>query len=204
MAEDESRRERKKRQTRKLLVDTAVRLFTEQGYERTTVAQITAAADVATKTFFNYFPTKEDVLFSEVEPQHALLLAMLADRRPDEDLSVLLTRLMERVIADYRADSGPEDRELANAHAHLVASVPALQAKALHVQFDFQRRMAAALVRAFPNQLDPIAGAAVAGCLLGAVQAAGAAGAELGQSGEDIWRSVRRGFDIAMAGVRAL
>lgn len=57
-----SRRERKKQQTRQRLIEAALRLFQEQGYDDTTVEQIAAAADVAKGTFFNYFETKEAIL----------------------------------------------------------------------------------------------------------------------------------------------
>jgi AcrR family transcriptional regulator len=54
-------REEKKRATRKKIMDTAIELFAEHGYEATTVHQITERAGVAKGTFFNYFDSKEDV-----------------------------------------------------------------------------------------------------------------------------------------------
>ncbi len=62
-----SRRERKKRETRRRLMESALRLFQEQGYDATTVEQIAAAADVAKGTFFNYFQTKEAIIPSLIE-----------------------------------------------------------------------------------------------------------------------------------------
>jgi AcrR family transcriptional regulator len=57
-----SRRERKKDETRQRIFREAIRLFRERGFESTTVDEITARADVARGTFFNYFPKKEAVL----------------------------------------------------------------------------------------------------------------------------------------------
>jgi AcrR family transcriptional regulator len=57
-------RERKKRRTRETIVAVATQLFVEQGYEATTTAQIAEAAEVSSSTFFKYFPTKADVVFS--------------------------------------------------------------------------------------------------------------------------------------------
>ena len=57
-----SRRERKKRETRRRLMRAALHLFREHGYDATTVEDITEAADVAKGTFFNYFATKEAIL----------------------------------------------------------------------------------------------------------------------------------------------
>src|SRR5689334_18586317 len=56
-------REKKKQRTRQTIVDVGTRLFVEQGYDRTTLVQIAAEADVSTSTFFNYFKTKVDVVF---------------------------------------------------------------------------------------------------------------------------------------------
>jgi AcrR family transcriptional regulator len=56
-------RERKKQRTRQTIVDVGTRLFVEQGYQQTTLAQIAEEADVSTSTFFNYFATKVDVVF---------------------------------------------------------------------------------------------------------------------------------------------
>jgi AcrR family transcriptional regulator len=57
-------RERKKRRTRETIVAIATELFVEYGYEATTTAQIAAAAEVSPSTFFKYFATKADVVFS--------------------------------------------------------------------------------------------------------------------------------------------
>ncbi|MCO6452341.1 MAG: TetR/AcrR family transcriptional regulator [Caldilineales bacterium] len=59
-----SKRERNKRDKRQRLLTQSLRLFREKGYEQTTVSEITRAAGVAKGTFFNYFPTKEDVLLA--------------------------------------------------------------------------------------------------------------------------------------------
>ena len=56
------RRERKKQETRQRLLRAAWELFQEGGYDQTTVADITEAADVAKGTFFNYFATKEAIV----------------------------------------------------------------------------------------------------------------------------------------------
>lgn len=55
-------REEKKQETVNRIVNAAVCLFTEKGYEATTVAEITKMAGVAKGTFFNYFKTKEELL----------------------------------------------------------------------------------------------------------------------------------------------
>ncbi|MCP2256476.1 transcriptional regulator, TetR family [Streptoalloteichus tenebrarius] len=200
----ESRRERKKRETRRLLTETALRLFAEQGYERTTVAQIAAAADVATKTFFNHFPSKDDVLFADSRDSVRTALDVIADRREGESVADLLTRAYEAMLAGYdERGSGLRDPELMEIYPALVRSVPSLQARALQVAFDMQRDIAVALERACPDELDPVTAAAVVGAFVGAVQAATLRSLELEQSEEDFWAAMRRGVDVALGGIRA-
>src|SRR5579871_609165 len=56
------RRERHRAETRERLYQSALTLFAERGFMRTTVEDITEKADVGKGTFFNYFPTKEHIL----------------------------------------------------------------------------------------------------------------------------------------------
>ncbi|WP_051342114.1 TetR/AcrR family transcriptional regulator [Pseudonocardia spinosispora] len=58
-----SLRERKKLLTRQALIDTAEGMFAERGFDNVTVAEIADAVNVAAKTVFVYFPTKEDLVF---------------------------------------------------------------------------------------------------------------------------------------------
>lgn len=63
-----TRVERRKKDTRARIVRAALDLFAKKGFEETTVAEISEAADIGKGTFFTYFPTKEDV-FADVS-QH--------------------------------------------------------------------------------------------------------------------------------------
>ncbi|MBM7704685.1 TetR/AcrR family transcriptional regulator [Metabacillus iocasae] len=58
-----------KEQTKQKLQQVAIRLFQQQGYQKTTVSQITDEAGVAKGTFFNYFKSKEEVLHTLGEKQ---------------------------------------------------------------------------------------------------------------------------------------
>src|SRR4051794_10522976 len=77
-------RERKKEATRLLIAETARRLFAERGFEAVTVADVARAADVAPKTVFNYFPTKEDLFYSRLEAFEEEMLAAVREREPGQ------------------------------------------------------------------------------------------------------------------------
>ena len=60
-------RERKKLRTRQLIAETARRLFAEHGFEAVPVTAIAREAEVSEATVFNYFPTKEDLVYGRME-----------------------------------------------------------------------------------------------------------------------------------------
>jgi len=68
-----SRRTRRRNETKERLFRTALQLFAKKGYVNTRVEEITAAADVAKGTFFNYFPTKEHLLVALSERQQEVV-----------------------------------------------------------------------------------------------------------------------------------
>jgi AcrR family transcriptional regulator len=73
-------RERKKQRTRELLSGTARTLFAERGFEQVSVAEIARLAEVSQATVFNYFPTKEDLVFSGFEVFEQELLEAIRER----------------------------------------------------------------------------------------------------------------------------
>ena len=73
-------RERKKQRTREAIVNAALELFAERGFNGTTVADIAEAAEIAPRTFFSYFPSKDDVVFHDFEDQFALVSSWLSER----------------------------------------------------------------------------------------------------------------------------
>ncbi|MGV9713169.1 TetR/AcrR family transcriptional regulator [Gordonia sp. NPDC003424] len=74
-------RERKKLQTRDRLISAALELCDSQGFDATTVEQISDAADISPRTFNRYFATKEDVILAPIEDMIAAMAAAL-DAQP--------------------------------------------------------------------------------------------------------------------------
>ncbi|HEX6744870.1 MAG TPA: TetR family transcriptional regulator [Solirubrobacteraceae bacterium] len=101
-------RERKKEQTRRAIEDAAFRLFAERGFQATTVADIAEAADVAPRTFFAYFPSKEDVLFADFDETSEALAARLRDRLPGESTFDALRAWITGLLPDLEADENRE------------------------------------------------------------------------------------------------
>jgi AcrR family transcriptional regulator len=115
-------RERKKLKTKEAIQREAMRLFEKQGYEETTIEQIAAAAEISPSTFFNYFPTKEDVvLYDRYDP---VMISLIQDANPDEPLSQTIRRAL-----DGMGRAMETDREMVLARAKLGLTAPSLRAR---------------------------------------------------------------------------
>ncbi|MCU1345327.1 MAG: TetR family transcriptional regulator [Acidimicrobiia bacterium] len=102
--EVQSRRERRTAETRRAIVEAAEALFIDHGYGETTIEQIADRADIAPRTFFRYFPTKESVLFAQADAQRLALIAALRQRPAGEHpVPSLVT-----VIKSFAAETGSD------------------------------------------------------------------------------------------------
>ncbi|SDL69935.1 DNA-binding transcriptional regulator, AcrR family [Nonomuraea maritima] len=196
-------RERKKQRTRRALIEAALRSFDEKGFEATTLAEIAAAADISTRTFFSYFASKEDIVFHDAEERHEMAVAILADRQPDDTVTGMLLRVIDAGLrwATSEERGTVEDARL---RLRLVMTEPALQARALRMLLGNQLRLARALHEAFPERVTPIEAAAACGAIIGAIQLAVVAGAEEDRSLEAIYHTGLHAAEVVVAGLRAL
>ncbi|HSR86213.1 MAG TPA: mycofactocin system transcriptional regulator [Streptosporangiaceae bacterium] len=105
----------------------SLRLFTEDGFDDTTVERIAAAAGVSRRTFFRYFESKADVLWHAFDGEIRSLRAAFAAVPADVPLMAAIRQAVVGVNR-YRAADVPELRTRMN----LIASVPALAASAAH------------------------------------------------------------------------
>jgi AcrR family transcriptional regulator len=193
-------RERKRQHTRQALIGAAMRLFEEKGYEQTTVAEIAAAAGVSTKTFFNYFASKDEVLFPHLSGRIDAAVALIEQHGPDDSMADVLAAAMAHMLADALIDE--VDGGLAAVRLPMIMSVPAVQAATLHRYFVAETQLAEALHRAYPDALDPPAAAAVIGSVMGAALAAALVCLQRGDTTEQLQVAARHAIDIAIEGVR--
>jgi AcrR family transcriptional regulator len=130
-------REVKKQRTRQALIDAARRLYLEKGLEGTTVAQIARLAEVAPRTFFTYFETKEDVFLGPGDASIERLVEAIRQRRPGQPI---LAALREGL----GADRPPSPTEAAPGLAALLRH-PAIEARLRERWNGWEDRLAQAI-----------------------------------------------------------
>ena len=101
----EGLRERKKQRTHEQIVGAAMRLFAERGYQATTIADIAAAADIAPRTFFAHFPSKEAVVFHDVDRTLDDLASTLRDRPAGDTTFDALRRFVDSIFDEQLGDN---------------------------------------------------------------------------------------------------
>lgn len=135
--QDLTRRERRKQEVRARILEAAVELFDDQGFAATKVAEICERADIANKTFFNHFGSKQDLLREIARDALDELLVDLdeASRHPGSTAERVV-RFFD-TVARNAEEAGPMHRELLNelifvAHA---SGTESEQARRLHAAF---------------------------------------------------------------------
>jgi AcrR family transcriptional regulator len=130
-------RERKKQQTRQLILDAATRLFVERGFDGVTVTEIARAAELSEMTIFNYFPTKEDLVFGRMEFFEEQLLAAVQQRALDESAVAAFGRMVLAGVDQLAART-----EMIAKAAMLIRASPALQAREREITARYTARLA--------------------------------------------------------------
>jgi AcrR family transcriptional regulator len=150
-------RERKKQRTRELLSETARRLFSERGFEQVSVAEIACTAEVSEATVFNYFPTKEDLVFGAFETFEQELLGAISDRAQGQTVLDAFAQFILRPRG-LLADMDPERAAQLAAVTRMIGNSPALQAREQQILARYTDALAeliAAETSASPTDLRP-------------------------------------------------
>jgi AcrR family transcriptional regulator len=163
MSSEISLRERKRIKTQMQLADKAIALFLERGYDNVTVDEIADAVEVSPRTFYRYYPAKEDVLFPYEQASASLLRDALMARPREETSLVAVKNALLSLADDFEQRKEPFLKRM-----QIVATTPALQARSLEQMVTWERILAAALAERRgtpPETLAPrlIAAASVAG-----------------------------------------
>jgi AcrR family transcriptional regulator len=162
MSAEPGLRERKKEQTRQAISEAAWRLFAERGFDAVRVAEIARAADVSEGTVFNYFPTKEDLFYGQMESFESALVDAVRERPAGESALAAFRRfVLDRAVGlDERVDV------IAKA-ARIVESSPALQAREREVVESSTRSLAELLAAEAGPRGSDVEAWAVASALMG-------------------------------------
>jgi AcrR family transcriptional regulator len=122
-------------------------LFLERGFDQVTTTEVAVAAGVSPATLFNYYPTKEDLFFGEVEELEHALVALVESCRPGESL---LDALRGHVVYELTAGRATTNPAAVAPFHHQVASSPGLQAR----EAEIYRRREAVLSAALTQAMD--------------------------------------------------
>jgi len=183
-------RERKKAETRQQLMYVAIRLFADRGFDRVTVEDIAAAANVSPSTFFRYFDSKAGAVFG-LAPRRLAELSAAIETRP-ANTSVLdvghdyWVSQVRGILAD--PDVFRAQQELADRHAQIAGERSRV--------FDSGREILANALRAESPKRAPIEVEMLASVIVSAVFTALRLwyedGGDLVEIFDDCWRLVGR------------
>jgi AcrR family transcriptional regulator len=198
-------RERKKERTRQLIADAARALFAERGFEAVTVADVARAADVAEKTVFNYFRTKEDLFYSRLEEFEQELLEAVRAREPDESILAAVRRylLQTRGVFALRDPAGDEEAtKRVRTMSRVISESPALLARERRVFDDYANSLTALIAEETGSRADDLRPRAAANALLGVHRALigyarerALAGAPASRVARELRNQANRAFD---------
>jgi AcrR family transcriptional regulator len=134
-------RERKKLRTRRALADSALRLFTEKGYDATTLEEVADQAEVSKSTFFRFFPAKEAAAIEAEAELWSAYLAALSGR----ELSGEILEALHQSLAVAIASLEPSWDQRFLATRRLVAVEPALLGYLDHYRAEVKNQLVALL-----------------------------------------------------------
>jgi AcrR family transcriptional regulator len=159
-------RERKKQRTRQLIADTAWRLFAERGFDHVPVAEIASEAEVSEATVFNYFATKEDLVFHRMEAFEQELLNAIRDRDPRESIVQAFGRFVLEPRG-FLASDDPGATEGMRTVARVITGSPALLAREREILEGYTSTLAGFIAQEREMAADDVEPWVVANALIG-------------------------------------
>lgn len=159
-------RERKKQRTRQQIAETAWRLFAERGFDQVPVAEVAAAAEVSEATVFNYFATKEDLVFNRMEAFEQELLDGIRERAPGESVVQAFGHFVLKARG-FLASDDPAAQEGMRTAARVITGSPALLARQREIFESYTNSLAAAIAAERGMAADDVEAWVVANALIG-------------------------------------
>lgn len=138
-------RERKKLQTAQRIYRIAVQLFVERGFDNVSVQEIADAAEVSKMTVFNYFGTKEDLVFGPAEGHFGDAARAVRERAPGESAADAVRRQFLEMVEARDASVGLHREPFARQVYQLVLNTPVLMERAFLASQKGTRELAALL-----------------------------------------------------------
>ena len=160
-------RERKKARTREAIEAAAFSLFAERGFASTTIADIAQAADIAPRTFFSYFPTKEDVVFANFDE----LAESLDQHLRERDEAQTTFEAMRAWLADVTDARDAQDASRDAVRLRLIRDNTVLAAHERQLLSRFESMIAAAIADELGDHPDDLRPRLVAAAALAALRA---------------------------------
>jgi AcrR family transcriptional regulator len=161
-------RERKKQQTRKLIYETAARLFAERGFDSVTVAEIAHEAEVSEVTVFNYFPAKDDLFFGGMEFFEDKLIEAVRSRAPGVSVLAAFRVPVEEGLARLGTD---ETARVIAKSAALINASPSLQTRERELVARYTETLACLIAAEGNVEADDVESVGVATALMGSQRA---------------------------------
>lgn len=138
-------RQARSRAARAAVREHALRLFLRDGYSATTVEMIADTAGISRRTFFRYFPSKEDVVVTRAEDVSARVVQLVRERDPAEAPLASVLAALQPLIAEYSRDP-----VRTRALLRLTSEAPELRARSKEVQDVWTRALSAEVAERHP------------------------------------------------------
>ena len=141
-------------QTRRAIADAAKRLFLERGFEQVSVAEVARAVDVSEQTVFNYFPTKEDLVYERMDTfEHEAPGCCAGATGGETPLRALVHFILDRTDTAMAGDGRRRVADL----TRLVSTSPSLMARERQLGAKYTEALAALLAEetgAAPDDIE--------------------------------------------------
>ena len=142
MSQTPGLRDRKKQRTRRTIERVALDLFEENGFDGTTIKLIAATAEIAPRTFFHYFPSKEDVVLADYATRLERIVAALEASPVGEEPWLALRAAFLSVAADFETERGELLRRF-----RIIEATPSVAARNLQIQATWEDAVTEAVAR---------------------------------------------------------